>query len=297
MLVEHRMSGVLEIAASIKTPMALAALAILVLFLLYRVIFSRLRLEKVASKEVAALVSEAMTLLFWLASAALIATALAYVALAVFDKSDEQVTDGTSRLHPGAESSLAAVQTLSRIAARSERYDDTICVALSAYVRDSAPYVPEDMFMKNVRADLQSAVALLSDLNRHDRCGRIDLNGADLRRVNLSKGSLRGASLVGVQLTDADLAGADLTGADLTGANLNRTVLQGAIAVGANFTGAEFEETDLGCATLDRARGFAGTDLRSSNLAGTSFVGVDLGTVKMIDQSSGADCPDKEGHA
>jgi uncharacterized protein YjbI with pentapeptide repeats len=59
---------------------------------------------------------------------------------------------------------------------------------------------------------------------------KVNLSGADLRRVNLiwadlswvnlSGADLRGADLRGVNLSWADLSGADLRGADLRGVNL-----------------------------------------------------------------------------
>jgi multisubunit Na+/H+ antiporter MnhF subunit len=52
------------IAEKIATPLSLAALALLVLYAVYKLIFGRLQLERVVGKDVYRLTSRAMTFLF-----------------------------------------------------------------------------------------------------------------------------------------------------------------------------------------------------------------------------------------
>jgi len=77
---------------------------------------------------------------------------------------------------------------------------------------------------------------------------RLDLHGANLRKVDLS-----GANLSKANLREANLRGANLFGADLRDADLYRANLSGAYLYGANLYGANLSVANLRGADLSGA--------------------------------------------
>ena len=80
---------------------------------------------------------------------------------------------------------------------------------------------------------------------------RVDLRGADLRRLRIPNAYLRGADLRFANLEEADLGGAILRDADLGWANLGGTNLRKAILDGANLEEAYIPGTRLRKAILE----------------------------------------------
>jgi uncharacterized protein YjbI with pentapeptide repeats len=104
---------------------------------------------------------------------------------------------------------------------------------------------------------------------------KIDLTGADLRRVNLYSADLFEANLSGANLSGVNLSGARLVHANLSGACLRKAFLMqadmsGASAREANFCGADINGADLGGAYLWRA------NLHAANLRRADFSGAVL---------------------
>jgi hypothetical protein len=266
----------LQVVDSVKTPIGLAALGLLVLFYLYRLILSRLRIERVASKEVALLVSKAMSLLFWIAIMGIVTAVASYVLLKLFDPTEVRLNDSVAKLQPGGEATLSAIADLTRLAARTEEFDETICGALAAFVRDAPKQPAATMFLEDLSSDLQSALSLLSQLNESQRCKQLSLRGANLTRADLPDGHFAGVELTGAKLDEANLRKADLSRSNLTGASLVGANLQNIRAVSANFIAADLRDADFRCANLDDAQGLEGADLGSERFDGASLRGVNV---------------------
>ena len=94
---------------------------------------------------------------------------------------------------------------------------------------------------------------------------RIDLCRADLQRADLGKASLYEANLQNANLWGADLWNADLRSADLRAANLREADLQAA-----NLCSAAAHNADL-CGAHLRGAGLCQADLRGANLGGASL--------------------------
>jgi len=162
---------ILKAVDSVRTPIGLAALTILVLFYLYRTVFSKLRLSEVGHRDVARIVSTSMTLLFWLAITAIVVATLSYVLLQVFDTTEDRLNASISQLKPGQRAeSLSAIESLDRLADRTHKFDASICDGLAAFVRATPQWWNEAAFLQDMPSDLQRAVALLSRLNASSRC-------------------------------------------------------------------------------------------------------------------------------
>jgi uncharacterized protein YjbI with pentapeptide repeats len=99
---------------------------------------------------------------------------------------------------------------------------------------------------------------------------RLDLEGADLKKVNLIQAHLDGANF-----TRADLSGAMLKNASLKEANFTKAILVRANLTNAHLQGAKLQESGLQNAVLMRCD-LTGADLSKSILYGTSFRGADL---------------------
>ena len=82
---------------------------------------------------------------------------------------------------------------------------------------------------------------------------RLDLHGANLRKVDLSGADLSWANLCKVDLSEANLYGANLCGANLCKVDLSGANLYGANLYGANLYGANLSATNLRGADLSGA--------------------------------------------
>ncbi len=135
-------------------------------------------------------------------------------------------------------------------------------------------------------ADLHEAD--LRDVNlHHANLHEADLSKADLSEADLSDANLSDANLGGARLRWTNLKGANLSGADFSMANLNGANLTGTSLCGVDFTGANLCDANLENANLCLAN-FRGAELNMTNLSGsetfhTSFMNVDLRTVKGLD--------------
>ena len=104
---------------------------------------------------------------------------------------------------------------------------------------------------------------------------RIDLHGADLRKMDLSSMSLRGADFRNADLHSANLERAYLPDADFRKADLSMTNLRSAFLIRADLRGANLFNADLKQAALDYAK-FSGANLRKAILYFAGLVGADL---------------------
>lgn len=150
-------------------------------------------------------------------------------------------------------------------------------------------------------ANLTEASLSLANLDR------VDLSRANLSRTNFTRANLNGANLIWANLswanfTEADLGKVDLVCAKLSEANLSGAKLNRARLDWANLNGANLIRADLTGANLNRTKlrrtnlsgtvlneaGFSGADLNQVDLTKaeiryTSFLDVDLSTVKGLD--------------
>jgi hypothetical protein len=141
---------------------------------------------------------------------------------------------------------LGGIYALERIARDSERDYWPIMEVLTAYVRQHAPWPPEEGRENEADSAVEkksvgdssgesktTAVstpdrdiqAIMTVLRRTRFYGReeyepLDLSKTHLREANLYKANLYGADLHGANLSAANLSAANLSGADLSGAHL-----------------------------------------------------------------------------
>lgn len=155
-----------------------------------------------------------------------------------------------------------------------ERYRGHAHALLTAFVRQRAPWPPDDTgtspqpprpMQGGVSDDIGAALAVLSRQSlmtegAGSELERVDLRNAELDNLTIpnacfAHSNLEGARLVGATLIDAtmsdtilrntDLTRANLRGADLTGADLTQADLDGTILVGADLTDAQLHDANL----------------------------------------------------
>ncbi len=274
--------SVLGIAKGIATPLSLGALAILILFGLFRLLLERLPIDTVIPDHVYRILMRVITYVFVVALVGLCLGILAYVAPPIVEKvlSRRDLTEGYALLtSPERAQRVAGIAALQSAGLASPEAAGGVCAALSAFVRSAGPSgaVTEG----KLNDDVQAAVEVLSGLLRKGRCGVLDLAKSDLRRLQLPKGFLREARLTGARLEEANLRGGDLEGATLTGAVLRDAVLAGADLGRAVLQGVQWGTADLSGAGLTGAVGLAGADLRKVVLAGAVMESADLRQVRL----------------
>jgi uncharacterized protein YjbI with pentapeptide repeats len=208
---------------------------------------------------------------------------------------------------------VAAIYALERIARDSPRDHWSIMEILTSYVRQHAPWQPEEgpqggedatiekpkqdsarfrgeFALTEAPAPAPDILAIITVIRRRTRYyGRGEPEPLDLHQTNLAgvpfvtrteKVNLRGAILTEANLRRADLSGADLWAAFLAGAYLSGTFLRSANLQWvqlreANLSGAALEEADLGKADLSGAN-LEGAVLRGANLAEVNLEGAVL---------------------
>jgi Pentapeptide repeats (8 copies) len=160
---------------------------------------------------------------------------------------------------------LGGIYALERIARDSERDHWPIMEVLTAYVRQHAPWQPEegqqgveDATTEKPEADSGDSrgeseptedpapdpdiQAIMTVLRRRTRYyGHGEPEPLDLQETNLS-----GANLSGANLTEASLSGASLLRANLWGASLSDANLSGANLSGANLSPSQLEDFTTG---------------------------------------------------
>jgi TIR domain/Pentapeptide repeats (8 copies) len=129
---------------------------------------------------------------------------------------------------------------------------------------------------------LKQGVKVWNAWRRKNLGVEIDLSNANLRDAilrgaNLLLAAMRDANLSGAALVSVNLVDATLYGATLRGANLYDAILVNANLRGANLSGATLVNVNLRDATSGN------TDLSEATLAYTTFVAVDLSTVKGLE--------------
>ncbi|WP_375514463.1 pentapeptide repeat-containing protein [uncultured Nostoc sp.] len=163
------------------------------------------------------------------------------------------------------ETSLAVINDLEQIAQNYPQYHWRIMGILTTFVRENAPYMPQEKLRSNLstklRVDIQAALTVIArrDVNKDPENEQLDLShtdirGANLNRANLEHTNLYQANLAEANLTEANLAGAILSAANLEGTNLYLANLEGAILSAASLKAANLSGANLYCASLYLAR-------------------------------------------
>jgi hypothetical protein len=176
---------------------------------------------------------------------------------------------------------IGGIYALQRIARESEEDYWPIMEILTAYVREHAPWPPEEPSSeeeveegKPPEADIQAILTVIGRRERypgHKESERLDLQGTNLRRSSaLSEAHLAGAYFMGTNLSNAILSGADLSGADLSGADLLEADLSRANLKGADLSDANLAEADIGGADLSEAD-IGGADLSGAHIGKAHF--------------------------
>jgi len=133
---------------------------------------------------------------------------------------------------------LGGIYALERIAKDSKKDYWPIMEVLTAYVRETAPWSPEEAQpVHKLGADIQ---AILTVLRRRTYIKEEE------KPLNLTNINLRGADLTGAHLEQADLRGANLELADIEGAQLEQALLRAAHLEGAFLRDAQLKGADLG---------------------------------------------------
>jgi hypothetical protein len=149
---------------------------------------------------------------------------------------------------------LGGIYALERIARDSERDHWPIMEVLTAYVRQHAPWRPEEDSGEEPKTpessppdpDIQAILTVLGRRTRtfvHKEPERLDLHETNLSRANLSRANLSFATLTRADLSEAMLDEANLTEAWFWMANLS----------GATFGLADLSRATLMLADLSRA--------------------------------------------
>ncbi len=179
------------------------------------------------------------------------------------------------------ETSVAVISDLEQIAQNHPQYHWIIMGILTTFVRENAPYMPQEKLTSNLsiklRVDIQAALTVIArrDVNKDPENEQLDLShtdirGANLNRANLEQTNLYQANLAGANLTEANLAGAILSAANLESTNLYLANLEGAILSAASLKGANLEGANLHCASLYLA-GLHGAVLNDAILDGANL--------------------------
>ena len=273
---------IFSIAEKIATPLSLAALALLILYAVYKLIFSRLPFQKVVGPHVYLLASRAMTLLFVLGLAALILGILSYVLVLYVNAARAEKANVLLRDldNDSAVVRVASIDGLVGLAGLDKAVDATMCDGISSFVRQHTK-AGRKRISGHLESDLQAAVRALSKLIDRDHCAPVDLSGSDLRGLDLVRGKLRRTILSQALLDEANLTGTDFTEAHLIGSSLVETTLRNAKLTNAIMSDARFERTDLRGADLRGAKGLAGADLETAVMGHAILIGVDLRSAKL----------------
>jgi uncharacterized protein YjbI with pentapeptide repeats len=191
---------------------------------------------------------------------------------------------------------LGAIYALERIARDSERDHWPIMEILTAYVRERAPWPPQEKpspppstIELNPPADIQAVLTVLGRRNRafETKDQRLDLRGTDLRGANLfvadfekavfTRANLERAHLAGAKLERATFGEANLAQAFLEGASLQYATLYRAHLENARLLGVRLEDASLWDACLDEA------DLRGAHLERTHLLNASLQRANLPD--------------
>ena len=194
---------------------------------------------------------------------------------------------------------LGGIYALERITRESEKDHWPIMEVLTAYVRQHAPWPPEEGQQGEENAPVEKPVeypegssqvseptkvptldpdiqAIMTVIRRRTRSFRYGLpEPLDLHRTNLEQANLTGADLTGAILWEAILREAHLEGADLTGAHLEAADLTGAHLEGANLTRADLSRANLTEADLTEAD-LTEADLTEANLTEADLTEADI---------------------
>ena len=197
---------------------------------------------------------------------------------------------------------LGGIYALERIARDSDKDHWPIMEVLTAYVRDTAPWIPKEaqplpegqaLVLQSPRmhtpawstvegpalrptpTDIQAILTVIGRRTRSpNREGeyRLDLHNTDLRSADLLAAHLERADLFAAHLEGADLFRAHLEGTDLSRAHLERANLIAAHLEGAFLIAAHLERANLRAAHLEGAFLIAAhlerANLRAAHLEG-----------------------------
>jgi hypothetical protein len=195
---------------------------------------------------------------------------------------------------------IGGIYALQRIARESEKDYGPIMEILTAYVREHAPWPPEEPSSeeeveegKPPEADIQAILTVIGRCERypgHRESERLDLQGTNLRCSSaLSEAHLAGAYFMEANLSGAELLEANLSGADLSGADLSRANLKGADLSNAILSEADIGGADLSGANLRKAHFSEGTILWDADIRGADFSETDPRTMRRHLESARGD--------
>lgn len=189
---------------------------------------------------------------------------------------------------------LGGIHSLERIAHDSEPDRRTVFEVLCAYIRQSAPYDPNEVGKQDSSAEVVNVPplpldiqAILTILGRRpavveDRVLEIQLTmlaRADLRAANFQNVDMRMCNLQIADLRHAVLRRSVLRRADLRHASLHSAILCDADLLRANLTGAALSKADLRGADLRNVVGLTQEQLDSATTDNTTKVSEPL-TIK-----------------
>jgi hypothetical protein len=203
-----------------------------------------------------------------------------------FTRAIDQLGATNDKRGKNLEIRLGGIHALARIARESDKDHWPIMEILTAYVREHAPWKPEEPSSEEEveggippQADIQAILTVIGRRKRylgHGEPDPLDLQGTNLRRSSaLNEAHLESAYLMGANLSDAYLSGADLSGADLSRANLKGTDLSDASLAEADIGGA-----DLSGANFGKAHFSDETILWDASIRGADFSKTDPRTVR-----------------
>jgi len=276
------MEALFGVAEKIATPLSLAALVVLVLFYLFKIMFERLNLAQVLGPQVYRLLMRSITYVFVLAVIALVLGLSSYVLVLYMNGIRKEKVELYLRELQDA-SVLTRSEAIKSLSAVAEEFPDSasaICDSLAFFVRNRSVETLQ-VSSRRLADDIQTAMVAIGRLNGGGRCKEVDLRGSDLRRLQMPRAKLAGTDLTRARLGQANLSEADLSKARLIGADLTEAVLRKAILKGASLQEALWRETDLTEADLSFSAGLAGGDLMSAFMERAIFDGADLTRTKL----------------
>jgi hypothetical protein len=174
---------------------------------------------------------------------------------------------------------LGGIYALERIAKESKDEHLPIMEILTAYVRESVPWVRMDnLIPPPIAPEIQAILTVLGRRHpTHPEYSPLNLKGAVLRKADLAMADLRQVDLSGANLREANLIGAHLEEANLSNVHLQFARLWETHLEGANLYSVRLEHASLRGAYLQRAS-LPNVGLWSASLWKAHLEGAHLGS-------------------
>ncbi|MET7242374.1 pentapeptide repeat-containing protein [Methylobacterium sp. EM32] len=271
------MDRVLEIAAKIQTPISLAALAILILLILFKYMLDKLRVSSVIPADTFKILMRMMTYVFIIALVGLFMGVAAFILTSLqinqsknsFNKYSDQLEDVniTNR--------TTAISELGRLAHENTSLIMPACERLAAVVH--AKYAKTEINGVILPSqDVLQAITTISSLSSYPDCTARNFDNALFSRLVLKNLSFVGFNFTKSVLQEANFSGSKLKNSDFTRADLFGAIFRAADLEGVKFNGARLSEVNFENANLTNASGLSGSNLRTSIMDGAVLANVDL---------------------